>query len=460
MNIFITPHPPIILREIGRGEEKRAQATIDGMKKIAEDIAAIKPETIAVITPHGPAFRDALCISTQENLKGDFGQFSKPGLSYEFAGSEKAAQLCSFLNDGGINAVALDRNNAKKYGISEKIDHGALVPLSFILKEYTDFKLIHISMGFLSKEQLGKAGAILSGILEEDDVLIVSGDLSHRLSDEAHYGYNPQGAVYDKCIVDSIANKKYLDILEISDSMLNSAGQCAQRPLEMMIGVLDGYETQTQVYSYEGPYGVGYMTAHIVRQEKGGHGVFAEFSKRQIIKMDNLRKKEDAYVSLARKTIETYIKTGNIIKVPENLSEEMYKEKNGVFVSIKKEGDLRGCIGTIEPSYGFIAEEIINNAVSAATRDPRFDPIEESELKSLVISVDILFPPEDIKSMDELDPKEYGVIVQKGFRRGLLLPNLEGVDTAQQQVSIALRKAGISSNENYTMQRFKVVRHK
>jgi len=134
-------------------------------------------------------------------------------------------------------------------------------------------------------------------------------------------------------------------------------------------------------------------------------------------------------------------------------------DKKGVFVSIKKFGSLRGCIGTIEPYYGSIASEIINNAVAASTKDSRFNPIGEFELEDLVISVDVLFPPEDIDSVDALDVVDYGVIVNKGRRRGLLLPNLEGVNTVDEQVSIALQKAGIDENEHYTLQRFKVERH-
>ena len=173
-----------------------------------------------------------------------------------------------------------------------------------------------------------------------------------------------------------------------------------------------------------------------------------------------MKRHENEYVALAVKTINEYIKSGVKIKMPEDLSPEFYSDRKGVFVSIKKEGRLRGCIGTIEPTKKNIASEIIENAISASTRDPRFNPIEPHELSELSVSVDILFPAEDIKSRDELNVKEYGVIVSRGMRRGLLLPNLEGVDTVDYQVSVALEKAGINPDEDYKMQRFKVVRHK
>ena len=138
----------------------------------------------------------------------------------------------------------------------------------------------------------------------------------------------------------------------------------------------------------------------------------------------------------------------------------MFEKKAGAFVSIHKHGELRGCIGTIAPTTDCIAKEIVSNAISASTRDPRFDPITEDELKWLEINVDILGEAEDIEDKSQLDVKRYGVIVSCGYKRGLLLPDLEGVDDVDTQISIAMRKGGIRPNDNYKLQRFEVVRHK
>lgn len=165
------------------------------------------------------------------------------------------------------------------------------------------------------------------------------------------------------------------------------------------------------------------------------------------------------HVELARETIDTYIKTGKVVKAPSDLSDEL-KGRAGVFVSIKKFGELRGCIGTFEPTKKNIASEIIQNAISASTCDPRFPAVSKDELSDLTISVDILSSPEPISSADELDPKRYGVIVQSGWKRGLLLPDLEGVDTVEQQVLIAKRKAGIADGEQIDLYRFEVRRYK
>ncbi|MCF7924663.1 MAG: AmmeMemoRadiSam system protein A, partial [Candidatus Izimaplasma sp.] len=134
-------------------------------------------------------------------------------------------------------------------------------------------------------------------------------------------------------------------------------------------------------------------------------------------------------------------------------------KKAGVFVSLKKYGNLRGCIGTTGPTTNSIADEIIQNAISAGLRDPRFPSVEEDELDKLSVSVDVLMPPESIDSIEQLDTKKYGVIVRHRGRSGLLLPNLEGIDTPQEQVNIALRKAGIYQDADYDLERFEVIRH-
>ncbi|GAH85543.1 unnamed protein product, partial [marine sediment metagenome] len=163
-------------------------------------------------------------------------------------------------------------------------------------------------------------------------------------------------------------------------------------------------------------------------------------------------------VELAKKTVETYVKQGKTPH-PKELTPEM-RQRAGVFVSIHKSGQLRGCIGTIEPRKDNVAKEIIANAVSSATRDPRFPPIAPSELDQLDYSVDVLTTPEPIESQDQLDPKKYGVIVEAGFKRGLLLPDLEGVDSVDYQIEICRLKAGITPDEPIKLYRFEVKRYK
>jgi AmmeMemoRadiSam system protein A len=171
------------------------------------------------------------------------------------------------------------------------------------------------------------------------------------------------------------------------------------------------------------------------------------------------RSDEHPLAKLARESIESFIRGDKVVAPPASLTPEM-EQAAGVFVCLKIGGELRGCIGTFEPTTANVAEEIIHNAISAAVRDPRFPPVAQAELDKLDVSVDVLTPPEPIEGLDQLDPRRYGVIVSRGYRRGLLLPDLEGVDTARQQVDIARRKAGIGPTELVQLHRFEVKRYK
>ena len=171
-----------------------------------------------------------------------------------------------------------------------------------------------------------------------------------------------------------------------------------------------------------------------------------------------MTEKTHPVVKLAKETVGSYISRGKLLK-PKKLTPEM-KERAGVFVSIHKHGELRGCIGTFEPTKNNVAEEIIANAISSAMRDPRFPPVSAPELPDLEYSVDILTKPEPVEDVKDLDPKEYGVIVESGFKRGLLLPDLEGVESVEEQITICRLKAGISYDEPIKLYRFQVRRFK
>jgi len=168
-------------------------------------------------------------------------------------------------------------------------------------------------------------------------------------------------------------------------------------------------------------------------------------------------------VRLAKDTVEKFTRERKIPKTmpfPDGLPPEFGEQKAGVFVSLKINRELRGCIGTFMPVTGSIAEETIRNAIAASSEDPRFPPVDESELELLDYSVDVLSPPEPVANTSELDPKRFGVIVKSGGRRGLLLPDLEGVDTVEDQLRITRMKAGISPDEDVSIERFEVKRYR
>jgi len=171
-----------------------------------------------------------------------------------------------------------------------------------------------------------------------------------------------------------------------------------------------------------------------------------------------MKQKMHPLAQLARKSVEGYV-NGHQVVEPGELVPEM-KERAGVFVSLKKHGQLRGCIGTFEPTQPNVAEEIIQNSISSATRDPRFSPVRPGELSELEYSVDVLTTPEPVGDRSQLDPRKYGVIVEAGRRRGLLLPDLEGVDSVDMQIDICRQKAGIPPTEPVSLYRFQVRRYR
>jgi AmmeMemoRadiSam system protein A len=168
----------------------------------------------------------------------------------------------------------------------------------------------------------------------------------------------------------------------------------------------------------------------------------------------------DQYIKLAKDVIKEYLTSGEILKPAKNLPREMFEKQAGVFVSLHKKGQLRGCIGTISPTTKNIAAEIIQNAISAAVDDPRFDSVEAREIDDLEIAVDVLNPAEEIKDQSELDIRKYGIICQTGYKKGVLLPDIEGVASVEEQIEIACQKAGINTqSEKFKILKFTVTRH-
>ena len=168
--------------------------------------------------------------------------------------------------------------------------------------------------------------------------------------------------------------------------------------------------------------------------------------------------KEKYITDLARRAVEEYIISGKEVEVVEEELPEILRKEAGVFVTLKKDDNLRGCMGTFRPVQKNAAYEIISNAMTAAENDPRFPEVEKEELNEIKISVDILSEPEKVKDKSELDPKKYGILVKGGHQSGLLLPDLEGIDTVEKQINIAKRKAGLREDADIEIYRFTVSR--
>lgn len=454
---FMVPHPPLIIPDIGKGQEGAIQNTIDAYHEAARRIAAQKPETIVLISPHQTMYADYFHISPGREARGDFGQFGaghvRMHVSYDTGFVE---QLCCLAKEKELPAGTLGQREAS-------LDHGTMVPLYFVNQYWQDYRLVRIGLSGCSLTahyRLGEAVKETAKRLGRSAVVIASGDLSHRLKEDGPYGYRKEGPEYDRRVMEVMGRGDFGGLLEFSENFCEKAGECGHRSFTIMAGALDQTKVEAERLSYEGPFGVGYgICCYRACGQDGERKAMERYEQRERERIARGRKEEDSYVRLARETIEAYVRRGNTIPAPKGLPEEMYCQKAGVFVSIKKEGSLRGCIGTLAATCSCVAQEIIQNAVSASTRDPRFPPIEPEELDLLSISVDVLGDMEPIDSPKDLDVKKYGVVVSKGRKRGLLLPNLEGVDTVEEQIAIARRKAGIGDGEAVSLERFEVVRH-
>ncbi|MDI6689008.1 MAG: AmmeMemoRadiSam system protein A [Actinomycetota bacterium] len=459
----VVPHPPILVPEVGRENLNRIQATVKGIKELTREIAKMQPETLVFISPHSPAFSDAIAIKVDPELEGSLTQFGASSISFKARNDLKLVEeILAEAQVLNIPTFTLSKELRFEFKFSAELDHGILVPLHYLRREL-DIPLVSLSISHLSYYKhysLGVAIQSASDRLNRRVAFIASGDLSHRLTPEAPGGYSPRGREFDHLVKDLLERAAFKDLLVIDKSLIEEAGECGLRSIIALVGAFNGYQVDSRVLSYEGPFGVGYLIALIRSLERDENRDFLKFlTEIRCAERKELREKESAPVRLAREAVEKYIREGKIIKPSEDLPDYLHKRRAGAFVSIKKEGTLRGCIGTTAPTQPNLACEIIRNAIHSATRDPRFWPIEPSELSDLVYSVDVLEEPEEIPDESNLDPREYGVIVESKGRTGLLLPDLEGVNTVEEQVAIARKKAGIPLEEPVKLYRFKVARY-
>ncbi len=268
----VCPHPPILLPPVGRGREIDADATRIGLESVADRVRKRKPATILCVTPHGPAYRDAVCIGSVERLEGDMAAFGAPGVRFSLPVDRELAEcLTDHLERAGIPVV-----DGKEGRIP--LDHGCMVPLYFIRAAWTDFQIVRISTGFLSVDSHLRAGAAMRaavGEMDDKPLLLASADLSHVLRDDGPYGFHPDGPVFDREIEQILRSGQLGMLTKLNTRMVENAAQCGLRPLAVLGGYLgcDAEGTRqadVEIFSHEGPYGVGYLTAFARGREGGG----------------------------------------------------------------------------------------------------------------------------------------------------------------------------------------------
>ena len=436
MRAYILPHPPIAVPEVGGEEIHKIEATEEAFDKAAADIAEYDPETIVVISPHNIMYRDAFYIAKGSGGEGNLARFGAPKPDVYFPyDTELAEEIVGLCNEFDIPVVYSEEG-------AKDVDHGTFVPLYYVNREYgmpqtSPYKILRIAPSMLQDDVLYDMGYLIeraAAHIGRRAVIIASGDLSHKLKEDGPYGFIKEGPEFDRLVTDVMKSGKLDKFADIDKTVNDLSANCGYPGFVMLAGALQDYKITPDFLSYEGVFGVGY-----------GICIF---------------ECENWYVRLAKKSLEKYVREGRQLE-PEDTEEFpdfFTREKAGVFVCIKKAGQLRGCIGTILPSYDNTLEETCALAISAGTNDPRFSPVSAEELSELDYTVDVMGTPTPAK-VSELDERRYGVIVSAGRRRGLLLPNLEGVDSVQEQIDIASRKGGIAPGEDIRIEKFTVERH-
>ena len=415
---YMVPHPPMIVPAVGRGGEKQIEKTTNAYERVAAEIASLAPDTIIITSPHSVMYTDYFHISPGKSARGDFGRFRASQVSFEENyDAELVSAITEIARKQGFPAGVMGERDRKLdhgtmvplYFIRKKysggkivriglsglpLDHGTMVPLYFIRKKYSGGKIVRIGLSGLPLTEHYRLGQMIREAVDglgRRAVFVASGDLSHKLQDYGPYGYAKEGPQYDERIMDVCSRAAFGELFDFDETFCERAAECGHRSFVIMAGAFDGISVDAEQLSHEDVTGVGYGICifHPQGPDESRH-FLDQYLAQQEKKLDAARSAEDPYVKLARASVEHYILHHKKLPLPQDLPSELVSRRAGAFVSIHEHGRLRGCIGTIAPVQDSLAQEIIDNAVSASTRDPRFDPIKADELAWLEISVDVL----------------------------------------------------------------------
>lgn len=420
----LVAHPPVLVSEVGGASARRVEATGSALRRLDGILSRVPVDLVIVISPHGPASVRELPVRRGPQVAGDLGRFraSRVRVAAE-VDLACATRLVSTAEAAGFPLSWSDDRD---------LDHGVVVPFHFLPRTTAGRPCLFLGISDWPLARFQEVGAWLHAQLQDREVLLVaSGDLSHRLTRDAPYGFNRQGPVFDGLVVDGLRSQQWERIETMDPDLADQAGECGLRPLAMLLGAARVAGLHSEVLSYEGPFGVGYPVVHF------GH---------QAPVMD--------MQELGRRAIATYLRERRIIEPPEPVPSDL-QAPSAVFVTLRRHGELRGCMGSIRPVEPSAVREVIRYAIASALRDPRFDPVELDEVPELTVSVQLLDPPEPVDDPHSLNPAVYGVIVRQGDRQALLLPGIEGIDTTAQQFEAACDKAGIDPRTPVMLERFR-----
>jgi len=432
----LLPHAPIIVPAVAGSRAPAVAATTAAARQLAREVLAHDPEAVVITAPHGPRHPSAATIQVGANVAGSLGDF----------GAQQVA--VSLPIDGDLAAAFDEAAHALDLPVrsldARRLEYSTVVPLSFLCEAGWDGPTVVVSLPYPGSGDpvaLGHALTAAAQGLGRHLLVLASGDMSHRLTRDAPAGFDPEGRHFDDQVTGLLRSGNLRDLLSLDPRRVERAGEDCLDSLLFAAATFDFAPVAPHLLSYEGPFGVGYGVAVLTG------AAMAATAPRDL-------------PELARHAIQTYVEERRVTRPPTGLAPEV-QERAALFVTLLTPGgELRGCIGSLEPTTANLATETIDRAIAAATADPRFAPVTLGEVPGLTIEVSILTPPEPIDSIDALDPRRYGVVVENGGRRGVLLPALAGIDDADHQVAVARRKAGIPPGLPVHLSRFEVVKYR
>lgn len=455
---FLLPHPPAAIAELSGKSAEKLNTTVTGMQKVAAEIKMLKPDTVIMITPHGPLFQNHFYFPGEERISGDFAMF---GNKRRILAADNDLSLAAAIQretaNNGFRAGAVDERTLKQNGFNHDLDHGVTVPLYFLQQATTDFRLLPISVSTCSAKEHYRFGIILRQAIINSDrnvVIIASGNLSHKLNEESPYGCDECGIRFDRTVKKLLFDEDITGFLTFDPRLKTDSIQCSLDSYRMLLGTLDGFRFMANTLSYEDTLGIGYLVANL-KQGKPTESAYTHYTAAEADILKARHEQESEPVNLAREALRYWFREHKPLPLPKELGEELKNQRGGVFVTLENDGIMRGSIGTTTAHEPNLAEEIITNAIAAATADSRFEPISPQEAEELTVTVDILSTPEET-TVDGLDPAKYGIIAENRGRIGVLLPALPEITTVKDQLAAVRAKAGIHPWHRLKLKRFTV----
>jgi AmmeMemoRadiSam system protein A len=448
-------HAPIVIPAIGAERARDCERTTRAMRAVAGRIVGHHPDVLVLVSPHTPRQGGLFGVVEARRIAGSFARFGFPHLAVRLPGAPDAAHTV--------------RKSAAQRGVecwtppADDLDHGALVPLHFLVEMGWKGATLVLALPYQDGESetaMGEALRAAADAAGERWAIVASGDMSHRLRPGAPAGFDPRAREFDAAFAASVESGDYRAACSPDPWLREIAAEDVVQSAQVAAAATGFRSDGHALFAYEGPFGVGYCESLLFTDGSDGAAPddIAIASAEPSPAVPDAEPPPAVLPEIAREAIRAH-RLGQPLVLPH--LKPPWEAARAVFVTLRsRAGELRGCIGRTEPSLETLAEEIADCAVSSANRDPRCERVTLTEIDHLRIEVSVLSSPTPISSRAELDPRRYGVVVTLGHRRGVLLPDVEGVDSVAAQLRIAADKAGLRDDDPYTVERFEVVKVK